>query len=73
MDGEHNRVVDTLSCYFEYDTTEDKIPDNDFIKADEILDPDGDLVPIERFVEIQSNATRRLHQLQDHKIGRAHV
>ena len=52
MYGECNRVADALSHYFEYNTIEDKIPDNDFVKADEILDPDEDLIPVERFVEI---------------------
>ena len=55
-----------MSHYLDYDTIEDKIPTTDFIKADEILNPDGDLVPIERFIEIQTNATRRSRQLQDH-------
>ena len=27
--------------YYEYDTAEDKPPDKEFVKADEILDPDG--------------------------------
>ena len=46
VDGEQNRVADALSHYFEYDTIKDKIPDNYFAKADEILNPDRDLVPI---------------------------
>ena len=46
VDGDQNGVADALSHYFKYDTIEDKIPSNDFVKADEILDPDGDLVPI---------------------------
>ena len=66
FDGDRNRVADTLSHYFEYDTIEDKIPDTDFIKADKILNPDWDLVPVERFIEIRTNKTRRLRRLQDH-------
>ena len=61
VNGEWNRVADALSRYFEYNTIENKIPNNNFIKANEILNPDIDLVPVKRFVEIQSNATRRLH------------
>ena len=45
-------VADSLSRYYEYDTIEDEYPNSEFIKADEILDPDGDLAPIQRFVEI---------------------
>ena len=52
MDGERNRVAYALPHYFEYNTIEDKYPNKDFIKADEILDPDRELVPIERFLEI---------------------
>ena len=58
-----------MSHYFKYNTIEDKIFNNDFVKADEILDPDGDLVPIKQFIqfiEIQSNVTRRPRWLQDH-------
>ena len=46
VDGDRNRVVDTLSHYFKYNTIEDKVSDKDFIKTNEILDPDGDLVTI---------------------------
>ena len=47
--------MDALSHYFEYDTIEDKHPDAEFVKADETWDYDGDLVPIEWFIEIWSN------------------
>ena len=65
MDGDWNRVADTLSHYFEYDTIEDKHPNTDFVKADKILGPDRELVPIEQFVEIHTTMIRRLCQLQD--------
>ena len=52
VDGERNRVADTLSHYYKYDTIEDVHPDKKFIKADEILDPDGELLLVKRFVEI---------------------
>ena len=54
-----------MSHYYEYDTIEDENPNSTFIKADEILDPDGDLAPIQQFVEIQSQVIRisqRLHE-----------
>ena len=65
IDGERNSV-DALSDYFTYDTIEDKHPDKYFIKADEILDPDGDLIFIKRFIEIWNNIIRKSHCLQDH-------
>ena len=46
------QVADSLSRYYEYDTIEDKYPNSKFVKADETLDPDRDLAPILRFVEI---------------------
>ena len=52
VDGDRNQVADALLCYYEYDTIEDKHPNKEFIKADEILDPKGELLPVKRFVEI---------------------
>ena len=52
VDGMQNQVADSLSHYYEYDTIEDEYPNSKFIKADEILDPDRDLAPIQQFVEI---------------------
>ena len=52
VDGERNRVADALSHYYEYNTAGDKHPDKEFVKADEVLDPEGELLPFERFVEI---------------------
>ena len=52
VDGTRNQVADSLSRYYEYNTIEDEYPNSEFIKADEILDPDGDLAAIQRFIEI---------------------
>ena len=52
VNGDRNQVADALSRYYEYDTVEDKHPDKEFIEADEILNPGGELLPVERFVEI---------------------
>ena len=65
VDGTWNQVADSLSCYYKYDTIEDEHPNSEFVKADEILDPDGDLAPVQRFVEIQSQAIRRSQRLQE--------
>ena len=54
-----------MSCYYEYDTIKDEYPNNEFVKADEILDLDGDLAPIQQFLEIQNNAIRRSQRLQE--------
>ena len=50
---------------YEYNTAEDKHPDKEFVKADKVLDPEGELLPVERFVEIRTNAIRKSHRLRD--------
>ena len=47
VDGTQNQVADSLSCYYEYDTIEDEYPNSKFVKVDKILDPDGDLAPVQ--------------------------
>ena len=56
VDGERNRLADALSHYYEYNTAEDKHPDKEFVKAGEVLNPEGELLPVERFIEIRTNA-----------------
>ena len=65
VDGTQNQVADSLSRYYEYHTIEDEYPNSEFVKADEILNPDGDLAPIQQFIEIQSQAIRRSQRLQE--------
>ena len=55
----------SLSCYYEYDTIEDEHPNSEFIKADELLNLDGELAPIQQFIEIQNNMIRQLQRLQE--------
>ena len=47
------------------DTIEDEYPNSEFVKADKILVPDGDLAPIQQFIEICNYAIRRLQRLQE--------
>ena len=65
VDGDRNWVADALSRYYKYDTAEDKHPDKEFVKADEILDPKGELLPVERFIEIRTNVIRKSRRLRD--------
>ena len=58
VDGTRNQVADSLSHYYEYDTIEDEYPNSKSVKADEILDLDRDLAPIQKY---------EIMQLQDHK------
>ena len=57
--------MDSLSHYYKYDIIEDEHPNSEFVKADEILDPDRDLAPVQRFIEIRNNAIRRSQRLQE--------
>ena len=65
VDGTWNQVADSLSWYYKYDTIEDEHPNSEFIKADELLDLDGDLAAIQQFIEIQNNTIRKLQKLQE--------
>ena len=65
VDGESNWVADALSHYYEYNTIKDKHPNKEFVKANEILDPDRELLPVERFIEIWNNAKRESRRLKD--------
>ena len=64
VNGERNQVADALLHYYKYNTTEDKHPDKEFIKANKILDPDGELLPVERFIEIWNNMISKSHRLK---------
>ena len=65
VDGIRNQVADSLSYYYEYDTIEDENPNSEFVKVDEILDLDGDLAPIQPFIEIRNQVIRRSQRLQE--------
>ena len=65
VDGTRNQVADSLSHYYEYNTIEDEYPNSELVKADEILEQDLDLAPIQQFIEIWNNAIRRLQRLQE--------
>ena len=59
MDGTNNQVADCLSGYYEADGPEDHHPDHDFGSADAKLDPNRDLLPIQRYVKLRSVVARQ--------------
>ena len=65
VDGMRNQVADSLLCYYEYNIIEDEYPNSEFIQTDELIDLDGDLAPVQQFVEIWNNAIRRSQRLQE--------
>ena len=50
--GKLNKVADLLSHYYSDDMSEDKHPPHTFMNADARLDPDGETLPVECFVEL---------------------
>ena len=65
MDGDTNRVADCLSRYYENDGLDDHHPDHDFVSADVKLNPDGELIPIQRYTDMCTAATRRSTHLAE--------
>ena len=60
-----NRVADCLSQYYENDGLDDHHPDHDFVSADTKLNPDGELIPVKRYAEMHTAATRRSTRLAE--------
>ena len=58
VDGTDNQVADCLSHYYEADGPEDHHPDHNFISADVKLDPNGELLPIQCYIELCSAVDR---------------
>ena len=54
MPGKLNKVADLLSRYYSEDTSEDKHPNHVYVNADAWLDPEGETLPAEQFVDLQA-------------------
>jgi hypothetical protein len=52
VEGPRNKVADCLSRYYSEDTFDDLRKDNEYMSADIRLDPDGDDLPIARYLEV---------------------
>ena len=59
IDVVDNKVADCLSHYYENDMSEDNHSENTYVNADIRLDPDGELLPTDRYTELRAAATRR--------------
>ena len=59
VDGMDNKVADCLSRYYENDTSEDNHSENTYVNADIRLDPDGKLLPTDRYMELHTAVTRQ--------------
>ena len=58
VDGIDNKVADCLSHYYENNTSEGNHSENTYVNADIRQDPDGNMLPTDRYMEICAAATR---------------
>ena len=65
VDGVDNKVADCLSRYYENDRSEDNHLENTYVNPDIRLDPDGELLPTDRYMELRVAATRRSKRLAE--------
>jgi hypothetical protein len=65
VDGVDNKVGDCLSHYFEYDELDEAHPKSDYVNVDAKLDPEGSLLPLDRYIEICTVAARQSTRLKD--------
>jgi len=65
VDGVTNRVADCLSRYYKTDGPEDNHPDHEFVSTDVWLDLDGELLPIQRYIEVRTAIARQSRHLAE--------
>ena len=65
IDGVDNKVVDCLSCYYENDTSDNNHSENTYVNADIRLDPDGELLPTDCYMELHAAMTRQSKYLTE--------
>ena len=58
-------MADCLSRYYETDGPGDKHPDHEFVSTDAQLDPDGELLPVRRYVKVHAATARRSRHLAE--------
>ena len=58
INGVDNKVADCLSHYYENDTSDDNYSENTYVNTDIWLDPDGELLPTDCYMELHEAATR---------------
>jgi hypothetical protein len=70
VDGVDNKVADCLSRYYENGTGNESHPEHIYVNADARLDPDGELLPTDRYMELKTATTRRSDRLTEKKGAR---
>ena len=60
IDGVDNKVADCLSRYYETDMSEDNHSESTYVNMDIRLDPDGELLPTDRYMELHAGSQSNL-------------
>ncbi|PPQ83631.1 hypothetical protein CVT24_005417 [Panaeolus cyanescens] len=70
--GEYNKIADCLSRYFESDDGDEVHAAHEYVQIDAIIDPEGEDLPKERTLEIQSHIIeiRAMHEVQKRRSAR---
>ena len=63
LDGIDNKVADCLSHYYENNTSDDNHSENTYVNVDIRLDPDGELLPTDCYMELHAAVTRQSKHL----------
>jgi hypothetical protein len=70
VDGVDNKVANCLSRYYKNDTGNESHPEHIYVNADARLDPDGELLPTDRYMELKTATMRRSSRLAEKKEAR---
>jgi hypothetical protein len=54
MSGKLNKVAELLLRYYLEDTPKDKHPDHIYVNMDAHLDPEGEMLPAEQFMDLHA-------------------
>jgi Integrase zinc binding domain len=67
FDGIDNKVADCLSRYYKNDTGDESHLEHIYVNADARLDPYGELLPTNRYMELKTAVTRQSSRLAEKK------
>jgi hypothetical protein len=70
VDGVDNKVAHCLSRYYKNDTGDESHLEHIYVNADAGLDPDSELLPTDRYMELKTAATRQSSRLTQKKEAR---
>jgi hypothetical protein len=63
VDGVDNKIAYCLSQYYENDMGDESLPEHIYVNADARLDPDDELLPTNRYMELNTAAMRQSNHL----------